>query len=54
MRSLPGSEHRQHLMLITIESVSSGLQDRVAPKYGLLTLQEEQEQLEQLLHGVQL
>lgn len=35
-------------MLITIESVSSGLQNRVAPNYGLLTLQEEQEQLEQL------
>lgn len=47
MRSWPGSEHRQHLMLITIESVSSSLQNRVAPKYGLLTLQEEQEQLEQ-------
>lgn len=38
-------------MLVIIRSVSSGsagIQDQVAQKYGLLTLQEAQEQLEQL------
>lgn len=51
VKSWPGSEHRQHLMLIITRSVSSGfagIQDQVAQKYGLLTLQEAQEQLEQL------